>query len=87
MLKDKKLLMKKVLFFLRKKFFSQENVYDAVSFNKVANLQCSDCNFAIKKINYIDTLLKMCQALVVLKNHILRKKSVVDQLPNKVPTM
>ena len=31
---------------------SQENVYDGVSFNKVTNLQCSDCNFAIKIIHY-----------------------------------
>ena len=29
----------------------------------------------------------MYQVLVVLKNHILSKKYVVDQLPNKVPTM
>ena len=27
---------------------SQENVYEGVSFSKVANLQCSDFNFAIK---------------------------------------
>ena len=27
---------------------SRENVYDGVSFSKVTNLQCSDCNFAIK---------------------------------------
>ena len=27
---------------------SQENVYKGVSFSKVANLQCPDCNFAIK---------------------------------------
>ena len=27
---------------------SQKNVYEGVPFNKVANLQCSDCNFAIK---------------------------------------
>ena len=27
---------------------SQENVYEEVSFSKVTNLQCSDCNFAIK---------------------------------------
>ena len=26
---------------------SQENVYEGVSFSKVANLQCSDCNFAL----------------------------------------
>ena len=30
----------------------QENVYNGVSFNKVTNLQCSDCNFAIKIIHY-----------------------------------
>ena len=27
---------------------SKENVYERVSFNKVTNLQCSDCNFAIE---------------------------------------
>ena len=27
---------------------SQENVYEGVSLSKVTNLQCSDCNFAIK---------------------------------------
>ena len=27
---------------------SQENAYEGVSFGKVTNLQCSDCNFAIK---------------------------------------
>ena len=27
---------------------SRENVYEEVSFSKVTNLQCSDCNFAIK---------------------------------------
>ena len=26
----------------------RENVYEGVSFSKVTNLQCSDCNFAIK---------------------------------------
>ena len=31
---------------------SQENVYDEVFFNKVTNLQCSDCNFANKIIHY-----------------------------------
>ena len=31
---------------------SQENVYDEVFFNKVTNLQCSDCNFAIKIIHF-----------------------------------
>ena len=27
---------------------SQENGYEGVSFSKATNLQCSDCNFAIK---------------------------------------
>ena len=27
---------------------SQENVYEEISFSKVTNLQCSDCDFAIK---------------------------------------
>ena len=27
---------------------SQENLYEGVSFSKVTNLQCSDCNFAIE---------------------------------------
>ena len=28
---------------------SQENFYDGISFYKNTNLQCSDCNFAIKR--------------------------------------
>ena len=31
---------------------SQQNVYDEISFNKVINLQCSNCNFAIEIIHY-----------------------------------
>ena len=27
---------------------SQENAYEGVSFSKVTNRQCSDCNFAVK---------------------------------------
>ena len=34
-----------------------------------------------------DTFLKMYQILAVLKNHILRKKSKVDQLAHKVATL
>ena len=62
---------------------SQENVYEEVSFSKVTNLQCSDCNFAIK----IDTFRDMCRELVVLKNNILRKNSMVDQLLKNVATL
>ena len=32
---------------------SQENVYEGVSFSKFTNLQCSDCNFAIKIAHHI----------------------------------
>ena len=31
---------------------SRENVYEGVSFSKVTNLQCSDCNFAIKIVHH-----------------------------------
>ena len=31
---------------------SQENVYDGVSFSKVASLQCSDCNLALKRTHH-----------------------------------
>ena len=65
---------------------SRENVYEGVSFSKVTNLQCSDCNFAIK-MTLKDTFLKMYRTLAVLKNNILRKKSMVDQLLNKVATL
>ena len=40
----------------------QENVYDGVSFNKVTNLECSDCNFAMKITHYRYSL-KMYQTL------------------------
>ena len=55
---------------------SQENVYDGVSFSKVTNLQCSDCNFAVK-ITHHRYFLKMYRTLAVLKNHILIKKVYV----------
>ena len=31
---------------------SQENFYDEVSFSKVTNLQCLDCNFSIKRTHH-----------------------------------
>ena len=31
---------------------SQENVYEEVPSSKVINLQCSNCNFAIKKAHH-----------------------------------
>ena len=60
---------------------SQENVYEGVSFIKVTNLQCSDCISAIKIAHHIYFLEQY------LKNNILRKKSMVDQLLNKVATL
>ena len=31
---------------------SQENFYDGVSFSKVTNLQCLDCNFSVKRTHH-----------------------------------
>ena len=53
----------------------QENVYDGVSFNKVTNLQCSDCNFAIK-ITHHRYFFENVPTQAVLKNRILRKPDV-----------
>ena len=64
---------------------SLENVYEEVSFSKVTNLQCSDCNFAIKLIT--DIFRNMYRKLAALKNNILRKKYMVDQLLNKVTAL
>ena len=66
---------------------SRENVYEGVSFSKVTNLQCSDCNFAIKIAHHTFFFWNMYRKLAVLKNNILRKKSMVDQLLNKVATL
>ena len=63
---------------------SQENVYEGVSFSKVTNLQCLDCNFAIKIAH---TFWNMYRKLAVLKNNIFGEKSKVDQLLNKVATL
>ena len=52
---------------------SQENVYEGVSFSKVTNLQCSDCNFAIK-IAHQRYFLEYVPKISCLKNNILRKK-------------
>ena len=65
---------------------SQENAYEGVSFSKVTTLQCSDCNYA-NKIAHHRYFRNMHQKLAVLKNNILRKNSMVDQLLNKVATL
>ena len=63
---------------------SQKNVYDRV-FSKVTNLQCSGCNFVIKKTHH-RYFLEYVQK-TVLKINVLRKKYMVDQLLNKVATL
>ena len=65
---------------------SQENFYEGVSFSKVTNLQCLDCNFAIKRAHH-RYFLEYVPKTSCLKNNILRKKSIVDQLLNKVATL
>ena len=65
---------------------SQENAYDTVSFNKVTNLQCWERNFAVE-ITHHRYFFESVPNTSCLKNHILRKKSMVDQLPKKVATL
>ena len=61
---------------------SHENVHDGVFFNKVTNLQCSDCNFAIKIIHY-RYFFENVPNTSCLKEPYFEKKSVVGQLPDK----
>ena len=42
--------------------------------------------YSVQAATLIDTFLKMYQTLAALTNNILRKKSMVDQIPNKVVT-
>ena len=70
---------------------SQENVYEGISFRKVTNLQCSNCNFAMK-IAHHRYFLEYVPKTSCLKKHfekknIFRKKTTVDQLLNKVATL
>ena len=65
---------------------SQENAYEGVSFSKVTNLQCSDCNFAIKIAHY-RYFLEYVPKTSCLKKQYFEKKSMVDQLLNKVATL
>ena len=51
---------------------SQENVYEGVSFSKFTNLQCSDCNFAIKIVHQI--LLEYVSKTTCLKKQYFEKK-------------
>ena len=56
---------------------SQENVYEGVSFATTLLL----------KYLITDTFWNMYRKVAVLKNNTLRKKSMVDQLLNKVATL
>ena len=65
---------------------SQENAYERVSFSKVTNLQCSDCNFAMK-IAHHRYFLDYGQKTSYLKKQYFEKKSMVDHLLNKAATL
>ena len=61
---------------------SQDNFYDEVSFSKVTKLQCSDCNFVIKKTHYSFFLEYVPKTSCLKKNKkslFLRKKPMMDQ--------
>ena len=65
---------------------SRENVPEGVSFSKVTNLQCSDCNFAIK-IAHHGYFWEYVPKPTCLKKQYFEKKFMVDQLLNKVATL
>ena len=68
---------------------SRENVYEGVSFSNVTNLQCSDCNFAIK-IAHHGHFLEYVPKTGCLKNQYFEAKVFLiklDQLLNKVATL
>ena len=61
---------------------SQQNFYDEVSFSKVTTLQCSDCNFAIKRSHHSFFLEYVPKTSCLKKNKkslFLRKKPMMDQ--------
>ena len=66
---------------------SQENVYDGVSFSKVTNMQCSDCKFAIEITHLRYFFENVPNTSCLKKLYFNKKKSVMDQLPNKVETL
>ena len=57
---------------------SQENFYDEVSFSKVTNLQCSDCNFSIKRTHY-RFFLEYVPKTSCLKNNEKRKSFLFEK--------
>ena len=56
---------------------SRENVHEGFSFSKVTNLQCSDCNFAIK-IAHHGYFLEYVPKPTCLKKQYFEKKFMVD---------
>ena len=78
---------------------SQENAYEGISFRKVTNLQCSDCNFVIKIVIIKIVIENVVIKIVIinfleyvpktscLKKQYFEKKSMADQLLNKVATL
>ena len=63
---------------------SQKNVYERVQ--RSENLQCSDCNFAIKIAHHI-YFLEYVPKTSYLKKQYFEKKSMVDHLLNKVAAL
>ena len=66
---------------------SQENVYEGVSFSKVATYSVQTSTLLLKSQILTDTFWNMYRKLAVFKKNILRKKSMVDQLLTKVATL
>ena len=72
---------------------SLEKFYDEVSFSKVTNLQCSHCNFAIKRtdhrffVEYVPKTRKRIKRIKTEKVFFLRKKTIMDQRLNKVAAL
>ena len=72
---------------------SQENFYDGVSFSKNTNLQCSDCNLAIKRTHHRFFLeyppKSSCLKKIKKRKSLLceKKESMMDQRLNKIAVL
>ena len=71
----------------------QENFCDGVSFSINTNLQCSDCNFAVKRTHHRFFSEYLPETSCLKKNKkrkslfFLRKKSMMDQHLNKIAVL
>ena len=65
---------------------SQEKFYDEVSFSKVTNLKCSDCNFATE-ITHHWYFWNMYLKLDVLKKQNFEEKVYGGRASNKIATL